>query len=205
MLENTHLLSEEDTILLQALKHGDKKSFEQLFHRYYPLLCAYARRFVSMNDAEEVVQDVFASFWEKRRTLLVNSSLNGYLFRTVYHHILNKRAKEDAMHRADEHFCRDMDDFFYHEEPFSFEELKLRINDALNALPPTYREAFMLYRIQGLECKEIAVRLGVSDKLVYYRVQQAVKLLELELKDYLPLALALLSYDFAPSFSFTAY
>lgn len=193
IMENTHGLSEEDTFLLRALKRGDKKSFEQFFHRYYPLLCAYARRFVSMSDAEEVVQDVFATFWEKRESLLVNSSLNAYLFRMVYHRILNKLAKEDAMHRADERFCQDMNDLLYDEEPFRLEELQQRISDALAALPPTYREAFMLYRLQGMECREIATRLGVSDKLVYYRVQQAVKLLEQELKDYLPLALLLIS------------
>lgn len=193
MMESANGLSKEETLLLQALKRGDKKSFERLFNRYYPLLCAYARRFVSMVDAEEVVQDVFATFWEKRESLLVNSSLNAYLFRMVYHRILNKLAKEDAMHRADERFCQDMNDLLYDEEPFSLEELQQRISDALAALPPTYREAFMLYRLQGMECKKIAAQLGVSDKLVYYRVQQAVKLLEQELKDYLPLALLLLS------------
>nr|WP_276857382.1 sigma-70 family RNA polymerase sigma factor [Bacteroides fluxus] len=139
------------------------------------------------------MQEVFTTFWEKRESLLVNSSLSAYLFRMVYHRVLNKFAKEDAMHRADERFCQDMNDLFYDEEPFSLEELQQRIEAALASLPETYREAFMLYRIQGLECKEVAARLGVSDKLVYYRVQQAVKLLEHSLKDYLPLALLLLS------------
>lgn len=194
--------SEEEVILLRALRRGDKKSFERLFYRYYPLLCAYARRFVSMDDAEEVVQEVFALFWEKRESLLVRSSLNAYLFRMVYHRVLNKLAKEDAMHRADEHFCQDMNDLLYDEEPFSLEELQQRIEAALASLPDTYREAFMLYRLQGLECKEVAARLGVSDKLVYYRVQQAVKLLEKELKDYLPLALLLISASSAPCRSF---
>ncbi|WP_353890534.1 RNA polymerase sigma-70 factor [uncultured Bacteroides sp.] len=166
-----------------------------MFHRYYPLLCAYARRFVGMDDAEEVVQDVFACFWEKRESLLINSSLNAYLFRMVYHRVLNKLAKDDAMHRADERFCQDMNDLLYDEEPFSLEELQQRIEAALASLPETYREAFMLYCMQGLECKEMAAQLGVSDKLVYYRVQQAVKLLEQSLKDYLPLALLMLSMN----------
>ncbi len=147
-----------------------------------------------MDNAEEVVQDVFACFWEKRESLLINSSLNAYLFRMVYHRVLNKLAKDDAMHRADERFCQDMNDLLYDEEPFSLEELQQRIEAALASLPETYREAFMLYRMQGLECKEVAAR-RVADKLVYYRVQQAVKLLEQSLKDYLPLALLMLSMN----------
>lgn len=194
-METLNRLSEEETLLLRALKRGDKKCFEQLFRHYYSMLCAYARRFVNLEDAEGVVQEVFATFWEKRESLLITTSLQAYLFRMVYYRILNRWAKEDAMHRADERFCQDMNDLLYDEEPFSFKELQQRIEAALASLPETYREAFMLYRMQGLECKEVAVRLGVSDKLVYYRVQQAVKLLEKELKDYLPLALLFLSID----------
>lgn len=195
-------LSDEDLLLLPALKRGDSKAFERCFSKYYTMLCAYARRFVSMDDAEEVVQDVFASFWEKRESLLITSSLNAYLFRMVYHRILNKLAKEDAVHRADERFCQDMEDLFYDEEPFCLEELQQRISDALASLPDAYREAFVLYRIKGMNCKEIAGKLGVSDKLVYYRVQQAVKLLEQELKDYLPMAMLLLSMPGAGDDSF---
>lgn len=190
---SSYSLSEEDSLLLRALKRGDTKTFERFFHRYYPMLCAYACRFVSIDDAEEVVQDMFVSFWEKRESMLITSSLNAYLFRIVYYRILNKLAKDDAMRRADGHFCNDMNDLFYAEEPFSMEELRQRIGSALAALPDTYREAFVLYRLRGMECKEVARKLGVSDKLVYYRVQQAVKLLEQDLKEYLPLAILLLS------------
>lgn len=195
-------LSDKDSFMLSALKRGDSKAFERCFYQYYNMLCAYARRFVSMDDAEEVVQDVFASFWEKRESLLITSSLNAYLFRMVYHRILNKLAKDDAVHRADERFCQDMEDLFYDEEPFSLEELQQRISDALTSLPDAYREAFVLYRIKGVSCKEIAQKLGVSDQLVYYRVQQAVKLLEQDLKDYLPMAMLLLSMPWAGSDSF---
>lgn len=194
-----HELSKEDLLWIQALRRGDTKSFERFFRHYYPLLCAYARRFTSMEDAEGVVQEVFATLWEKRESLPIHSSLNAYLFRMVYHRILNRLAKEDAMQRANERFCQDMNDFFYDEEPFRLEELRQRIADALVSLPPSYREAFTLYRLQGLECKEVAARLGVSDKLVYYRVQQAMKLLEQDLKEYLPLALLLLSMPPASS------
>lgn len=195
-------LSDKDSFMLSALKRGDSKTFERCFYQYYNMLCAYARRFVSMDDAEEVVQDVFASFWEKRESLLITSSLNAYLFRMVYHRILNKLAKDDAVHRADERFCQDMEDLFYDEEPFCLEELQQRISDALASLPDAYREAFVLYRIKGVSCKEIAQKLGVSDQLVYYRVQQAVKLLEQDLKDYLPMAMLLLSMPWAGSDSF---
>ena len=46
----------EDLSLFNALRQGDGNSFDHLFRRYYPMLCAYAHRLVSLEDAEEIVQ-----------------------------------------------------------------------------------------------------------------------------------------------------
>ena len=48
----------EDLSLLNALRQGDGNAFDHLFRRYYPILCAYATRFVELKDVEEIVQDV---------------------------------------------------------------------------------------------------------------------------------------------------
>ena len=48
----------EDLSLLNALRQGDGNAFDHLFRRYYPMLCAYAHRLVSLEDAEEIVQEV---------------------------------------------------------------------------------------------------------------------------------------------------
>ena len=50
--------TKEDILLLSQLQQGDKKAFNTLFRRYYPILCAYAHRFVDLEAAEEIVQDV---------------------------------------------------------------------------------------------------------------------------------------------------
>lgn len=59
-------------------------------------------------------------------------------------------------------------------------------------LPETYREAFVMRRFKDMTYKEIAERLDVSVKTVDYRIQQALKQLAVELKDYLPLLIFLL-------------
>lgn len=56
----------EDLSLFNALRQGDGNSFDHLFRRYYPLLCAYAHRLVSLEDAEEIVQEVMLWLWENR-------------------------------------------------------------------------------------------------------------------------------------------
>lgn len=66
----------EDLSLFNALRQGDGNSFDHLFRRYYPMLCAYAHRLVSLEDAEEIVQEVMLWLWENRGDLIIESSLN---------------------------------------------------------------------------------------------------------------------------------
>lgn len=55
----------EDLSLFNALRQGDGNSFDHLFRKYYPMLCAYAHRLVSLEDAEEIVQEVMLWLWER--------------------------------------------------------------------------------------------------------------------------------------------
>ena len=49
-----------------------------------------------------------------------------------------------------------------------------------------------MHRFKDMTYKEIAERLDVSVKTVDYRIQQALKQLAVELKDYLPLLIFIL-------------
>ena len=56
--------NKDDSNLIQLLQKGDSQAFENIFRKYYPILCAYARRFVEEEDAEEVGQDTMIWLWE---------------------------------------------------------------------------------------------------------------------------------------------
>lgn len=178
--------------LLSAVQHGDLKAFDTLFRKYYPMLCAYGHRFVDLEDAEEIVEDSLLWIWENRETLVIESSLNSYLFKMVYRRALNKLAHIDATQRADTRFYEEMQEMLQDTDYYQIEELAKRIEDAIAALPESYREAFVMHRFRDMSYKEIAETLGVSPKTIDYRIQQALKQLRVDLKDYLPLLLPLL-------------
>ena len=182
----------EDMALLSSLRKGEQQAFDSLFRKYYPMLCAYARRFVELEDAEEIVQDSLLWIWENRETLVIESSLNSYLFKMVYRRALNKLAHIDATQRADTRFYEEMQEMLQDTDYYQIEELAKRIEDAVAALPESYREAFVMHRFRDMSYKEIAETLGVSPKTIDYRIQQALKQLRVDLKDYLPLLLPLL-------------
>lgn len=182
----------DNDFLLSAVQRGDQKAFDTLFRRYYPMLCAYGHRFVKLEDAEEIVEDSLLWIWENRETLVIESSLNSYLFKMVYRRALNKLAHIDATQRADTRFYEEMQEMLQDTDYYQIEELAKRIEDAVAALPESYREAFVMHRFRDMSYKEIAETLGVSPKTIDYRIQQALKQLRVDLKDYLPLLLPLL-------------
>lgn len=182
----------DNDFLLSAVQRGDQKAFDTLFRRYYPMLCAYGHRFVELEDAEEIVENSLLWIWENRETLVIESSLNSYLFKMVYRRALNKLAHIDATQRADTRFYEEMQEMLQDTDYYQIEELAKRIEDAVAALPESYREAFVMHRFRDMSYKEIAETLGVSPKTIDYRIQQALKQLRVDLKDYLPLLLPLL-------------
>ena len=61
------------------------------------------------------------------------------------------------------------------------DEVRRNIEESLQRLPDSYREAFELNRFQHMTYGEIATCLEVSSKTVDYRIQQALKLLRVDL------------------------
>lgn len=187
------ITSQEDSSLLSAISQRDKKAFDALFRKYYSVLCAYCHRVVDLEDAEEIVQDVLLWVWENPDAhTIIESSLNRYLFRMVYHRAISQIRQQGTRQRADTLFYEQMQEILQDIDFYHIEELTKRIEKAIAALPPSYREAFCMHRFQNMSYKEIATALDVSPKTVDYRIQQALKQLRVDLKDYLPLLLPLL-------------
>ncbi len=181
----------EDERLFESLQRGNKKAFDTFFLRYYPVLCAYATQFVGMNDAEEIIQDMMVGIWIRRKDIVIDSSLNGYLFRAVKNKCINHIEKCRLHEQVHTLIAGNWQSQFEDPDFYVVEELTQKIEEALAKLPETYRTAFVMNRIDGKTYNEIATILGVSSKTVDYRIQQALKNLRIELKDYLPILLML--------------
>jgi len=68
-----------------------------------------------------------------------------------------------------------------------FNELQEKIGLAIKNLPEHCRIVFEMSRFDELKNREIAEKLGVTQKTVESHLTKALKLLRKELKDYLPL------------------
>jgi RNA polymerase sigma-70 factor (ECF subfamily) len=189
MLQKTD--EKDDLTLFESVREGNEKAFDTLFLKYYPGLCAYARQFVEFADAEEIVQDVMLWFWENRSMQVFETSLKNYLFKAVKNRCITLINRNELRRLIISRIQEDMETVYDDPDFYTVRELSERIESALAELPETYREAFELHRFHNLSYKKIAARLNLSPKTVDYRIQQALKILRIKLKDYLPVLLFL--------------
>lgn len=182
---------QDDATLLSALNDGDKDAFDSLFKKYYAMLCTYGCRFVSLPEAEEITQNLMISLWEKKDSIIITSSLKQYLFRSIYLGALNNISRNDIKRKVENiYYEKSIQNEYI--DPYQIKELKKRLETAINKLPAPYKESFIMHRYYDLSYKEIAQKLNVSPKTVDYRIQQALKLLRQDFKDYFPFILLLL-------------
>lgn len=174
-----------DEYLLTELQRGDIAAFDHIFKEYYPILCAYGSRFVEYEEAKEIAGDVILWLWEHRKTFQLDGSLGKYLLKSVYHRSLNSIKRKNLKKIADTVFYEEMESMIQNVDTYRLREVSKRIDEAVKALPESYRETFVLHRFTKMSHKEIADKFGISAKTVAYRIQQATKILRKNLSDLL--------------------
>ncbi len=175
--------------LIIGLKNGDKSIFEEVYREYYIPLCYYSLKYVeSIEDSEEIVQDLFLKLWEKHEELEINSSLKAYLYRAVQNYALNYLNKKKTQEKYILH--QGWQSYDYAEnglQKLETEELRIILKHALLKLPEKRRRIFELSRFDGLKYGKIAVQLSISVKTVETQMTKALKYLRIILKEYTPI------------------
>lgn len=178
--------SMDDLTLFESVRKGDRKAFKILFDAWYAPLCHYASHFLNDDDqAGEVVQDFFVKLWEKRSSLVVESSLRHYLFRSVRNQCLNMirqdKVRQLHAHRLQEALLTDDAPEDYSIPP----ETLLKIEEGIASLPEKRQVIFRMNREEGLKYREIAEKLGISVKTVEAQMGAALKALREKFRTFL--------------------
>jgi RNA polymerase sigma-70 factor (ECF subfamily) len=173
-------------------------AFKIIFLEYYqPLLHLSQYYLEDKDEAREVVQDAFLKLWEIRNDLSPDSNHRNFLFTLVKNNCLNKIKRKQILlkhheyirwreiHYQYESLIRMGDDYL------EFKELKDKIDSAVRDLPMHCRTVFEMSRFGNMKNREIAEELGITQKTVEAHLTKALKILRMELKDYLPVIIAI--------------
>lgn len=173
-------MPESKDILNELLRTGSKKAYEAFFKKYYQDLFLWANSILKDSDAaEDIVQEFFVDFWEKKRFKSVTSNLQSYIFRSIRNSCLNYIKREQKLSHDIEHL----------EEKESAPKVNMEmlensqeIYSAINELPEKCREVFILCCVNGHTYNEAAEDLGVTINTVRTHMVRAFKFLREKLK-----------------------
>ena len=166
--------------LLTDLKNSKKEAFEYFFYNYYNNLLYVANQYLNdLDEAEEIVQEVFYRVWYYRKNIDPSLSFKSYIITIAKRLIFNKTKKEinrvtyekyyKANHKESQNSLEDY---------LEFHELDQQINNKIDLLPPKRKEIFIMSRQEGMSHKEIACKLNISTNTVENHISKAIKFLK---------------------------
>jgi RNA polymerase sigma factor (sigma-70 family) len=79
---------QDNTIL--RFQHSDKQSYKLLFHKLYPIMCLFSKKFINdYNDTEDIVQEVFIELWEQHEKFESIEQIKAFLYLSIKTKCLN--------------------------------------------------------------------------------------------------------------------
>lgn len=164
------------TVLLQG---GDRNAFTEIHKRYFDDLFRSAYNVLRDRDAcMDIVQEVLVWFWEHKEQHKM-SSIKGYLLMAVKYQTANYIRSSKV--RENYRLAHVEENFSVNEESLELQELQAIIKSFTEGLPKHCREVFKLSREEHLSNKEIAQKLGISEKTVSVQIMRALNKLRGEL------------------------
>ena len=172
------MAGETDIEILRRLRSGDEAALKPLFDRYYMPLCIHSMQLTdSLDVSEDLVQDLFVSFWEKKIYLTIEVSLRAYLFSSVRNLSINYMRKERpyALCEMEESLC--LIDEEAEVSELELQERHRRLHEALKELSPQEHRVLRAVVFENKKYKEAADELGLSVNSVKTYLARAFRLL----------------------------
>lgn len=159
---------------------------ERVYREYAPKLFRLCFKLVEDEvDAENILHDVFESVWKRRDSLIITTSLEAYLTQAVKLQTL-RYFRDRVQHVEVETATANNLAFAEHttEHEVLYNEVNGRLNNLIEQLPNQCQKVYRLSQIQGLNNREIATTLQISESSVEQHKAKAKSLLQKGLSNF---------------------
>lgn len=169
------------------------QQFRELFEREGSNVLRFLLRLTrNRSDADDLLQETFLTVWRKREQFEGRGAVEGWLKRTAWRTYLNARTLRERRARlaaleqpgASEPPPAEQPADVALERRDALSFLSVKIRAAVDELPDSAREAFILFRFEGLTCAQIARLTDTPLKTVETRVARATKQLAERLRPF---------------------
>ena len=176
----------------------DKDLFQEFYQRHKKSVFAIVNlRLPDLEDAKDVVQEIFLELWLKRDTLGTIRDIEPYLYVVARNQVISAFRRKNIQLKNEGLLLEGLNTLDYSaEENAIAKELHQQINVIVEKLPETARQCYHLSKNEGKKNGEIADLLNISEKTVRNNISESLKRLRLVLKENHPEIFILLFFLF---------
>ncbi|MFB0510150.1 MAG: RNA polymerase sigma factor [bacterium] len=143
-----------DEELMELIKNGDTTAFDQIVIRYKNKLFSTLYRITRNNDtAEDILQETFIKVFRKCRLYKPAYKVSTWIYTIALNEMRSYMRKQKPTVSLDA-----MPTFALTSDPPNPQDglLKIKLEQAIEALPADYRSAFLLREVDGFPYEDIA-------------------------------------------------
>lgn len=171
-------MMDKEAAFLQKINERQIEAYKILYNDFYPALVVYASAFVASDGAaEDIVQELFVTMWEKKVTFSSYLAFKTYLYKFVKNAALNYLKHQNVEGRYAEYIKEISLEEELDENELNKEDEYRLLFQAIDELPSRCREIFLM-SLEGKKNKEIADLLQVSIDTVKTQKMRAMRRLK---------------------------
>lgn len=171
--------------IIDGLKNNDSQTFRYLFDEFYKPLLYFTEKIISEHqEAQDIVIQVFHSFWKMRNNFESVVNIKAFLYISCRNRCFNylKYRQRESTNKVE--YSKSLSKLENQEETehlIIMADLLFKIYREAEKLPEKCRKVFFLTYFEGMKANEIAALLNVSVSNVTSQRARAIQLLKLSL------------------------
>ncbi|MEH6306707.1 RNA polymerase sigma-70 factor [Olivibacter sp. CPCC 100613] len=176
--------AKSDMQLLVGIRNRNPTAFDELFHKYYKLLCGYAYLYLKEEEeSKDIVQNLFIEIWEKKRLDKLNGDVKSYLYRAVHNRCLNcLRNTETKIRKQTDYEKSGENSQEQSQDKEMLEHIYRKLEANLDDLPRQRKEAISLVYLHEKKYQDVANTMGISINSLKTHLKIGLKNLREKLK-----------------------
>jgi len=166
--------------LIKKFKEGDQRSFEKLFQALFSSGQRFVKTFmVDDESADDILQEVFISIWEKRKIFENENHLKAYFYKSLRNNTIKRIVRSKKGVNLENIGSKESDDLF---EKIVEIEFSRELSRSISQLPEKRREIILL-ALSGMTAEQISESLNISVNTIKSQKTKAYSTLRDQLKN----------------------
>ena len=154
--------NDNDSVLIERVKNGDKGAFNFLVNKYYPRVYASLFSYTkSKEDSEDLAQQTFLKVWQQIESFRGDSAVFTWIYRIAINlaknHFVSSGYKKQKVNTSIENAEIEISSYENIEAVLMHDQSMKQIKEFINNMPESLKTAFTLRESEGKSYEEISL------------------------------------------------